>query len=398
MAFVSETEKKPKKRKRRGPGEGSITQRPDGRWMIQISAIDQATGERKRITDYAKTHKEAKDILVSLQANIQNGVQVIPNKTLFGAWVDNWMVNYKKIKVKRGTYEIYEGLIKTHIKPSIGHHPLSKLTTSIIQEFYVLKLKTHAISTVHLMHNIINSSLKQALKEGLVQRNVSEATVLPSVVREEVKPLPIEEVDKFLLFIQNDRLYPAFALELVSGMRRGELLALTWPDINMDTGTCKITKALIHSHNGGSAYFAEPKTKSSIRTITLPKQVLDILSHHKAQQAKEKLLAGSGYSDNKLIFCSETGQPLVPKRFSYYFQTLLKQANIQKVPFHNLRHTVASALLRKGKSMKAAQALLGHSTLAMTSDTYSHMVEEIKQETAETLGSTFFSKKSDCSS
>lgn len=389
-------QKKPKtKTRHRGYQEGSIVKRKDGRWSARIQITDPITGKKKRPGVYGKTREEVKKKLTELMADHQKGINIAPDKITLSAWIDQWLNDYIKNTVRQGTWEGYETYYRNHIKDAeIGKKILSKLTTNDLQKFYNAKAvngrkdgKGLSKNAIRLIHFVISSSLKQAHKEGHIPRNVAEFVRLPNTTTEqkEMKVLTPDQIAIFLNGIQEDRLYAAFVLELGSGMRRGELLALRWQDVNLETGECKIIRSLVRGVSG-EMHINEPKTKSSKRVIFLPIDSLEVLKIHKSNQNKEKMSKRKEYSKkNDLIFCDEFGDYLKPDAFVKHYKRLLKNCGLPVISFHALRHSVATALLIDNVPIKQVQDLFGHGKSFITSDIYTHVLPQVKNRTAESL-------------
>ncbi|MBE3585827.1 MAG: site-specific integrase [Thermoanaerobacter sp.] len=396
------------KKKRRGHGEGSISKRPDGRWMAQaVIGHDPATGKLKRITKYFRTRQEAQDWLAQVRTEMVTGTFVEPARVTVGEWVDKWLNVYARQRVDITSYGLYETLVRCHIKPSLGGIELQKLRPIDIQQMYAEKLRNGRLDgkgglsaeTVTRIYNILHSALKQAMKEGLVTRNVAEAVDLPKIPKKEVKPLAREAVEKFLEAARKDRLYALFVMAIGTGLRRGELLGLKWEDINFEKGTLSVRRTLARAKvEGGPTRTAlvlkEPKTGKSRRLVVLANFVLQALKAHKARQAQEKLFFGQAYQDEGLVFCTEEGKPIDPRNFTRRYTKLMKDAGLEHTRFHNWRHTFATLLLEMGEHPKVVQEMLGHSKIAITLDTYSHLVPGLMEQAAEKLDAVFGQKKS----
>jgi integrase len=246
---------------------------------------------------------------------------------------------------------------------------------------------------VRKIHQVLHGALKQAVKNQLVVRNVSEATTLPKLQQtREVRALTLEEQQKFLKALEGHRLATAFKVLLGTGLRRGELLALTWKDVDLANATLTVRQSLVRVK--GQLLFQEPKTKTSKRTIPLPDDLVAELKAHKARQAQEKLLAGPAYEDNGLVFANELGQPLDPRSFIRWFYQIRDKAGLPKdVNLHALRHTYATRLLERGVSLKVIQQLLGHSKFDVTADIYSHVAPELQREAVAVLNGLFRHEK-----
>lgn len=375
-------------KKKRANGEGSIYQRPNGTWVAQITTGRDSEGKLKRVSFSGKTRKEVQEKVTKALSELQTGTFVEPTKTTVSQWLDTWMQEYKKQSLRPTTYESYEIIIEVHIKPAIGGIQLRQLQPSDLQRFYNSKLENGRADgkgglsprMIRYIHAILHGALRQAVKEGLVIRNVTEAVTLPRQKKKEFTPLTQEQVIKFLDSIKEDRLFPAILLDIGSGLRRGELLGLRWKDVDFKNRVIKVRQSLARVK--GEWLFQEPKSEKSKRSIPIPGDIIAELKSHKARQNQEKLLAGETYQDNDLIFATPDGRPLETRSFLRHFEKLLDNAGLPKVRFHDLRHTYATLLLEAGEHPKVVQELLGHSQITMTLDTYSHVLPELKQAAA----------------
>lgn len=232
---------------------------------------------------------------------------------------------------------------------------------------------------------MLHLALDKAVEWNLVPRNVCDAVSPPRVKRYEIKPLSPEQVQQFLAATVGHRLEALFVLALATGMRRGELLALKWQDINFATGTLQVRRILTHMPaklNGKGGYVeAEPKTEKSRRNIAIASFALEKLKQHRVRQLEEKLKAGPAWTDNDLVFCSTVGGHLHTSRILFaQFKGLLKKAGLPDIRFHDLRHSSATMLLSIGVHPKVVQEILGHSQISMTMDIYSHVLPTMQQE------------------
>lgn len=329
--------------KKRGNNEGSIGRRKDGLWQASIIiGRDPLTGKLKRAFFYAKTHKEAADKLTKALRDKAQGTFVAPHKLTLGEWLDTWLHEYKKPSVRPLTFDSYEALVRCHIKPTLGHIPLQDLRPEHLQRLYNDKRKAGlSPRTVRYIHAVIHGALEQAMKSQLLVRNVSEATILPSDVKREMHPLSLDQVRQLLTTIGQDRLFPAIWLELGTGLRRGELLALRWPDVDLEMGLLQVKQSLERVRNHEATgddqktrlLLQEPKTALSRRTIPIPEDIVEELKRHKARQAQEKLLLGHAYQDHGLVFSLPDGKPLEPRNFTRHFDWMLKQAGLPTFAF-----------------------------------------------------------------
>lgn len=390
----------PRKTKKRGQGEGSISKRTRGNriyYEARITVGYTETGSPKQKSKYFKTRKEAQDWLVEATYQKKHGTFVEPSKITLGEWLERWLTVYVKPTVKPGSYANYVDVIQKHIIPSLGDTPLQTLRTNTIQDFYNQKRENGRLDgkgglsprMIHLMHQVISRALKQAVRENLISTNPAEHTTLPSLKYKEMTTLKPEEIKEYLEAVKSDRLYVAFLLELNTGLRRGELLALSWDCIDFEKKklTIKRTLARVRLPDKGTSElkFSEPKTKSGKRDIPLHQNIIKELQAHKARQNKEKLLHGPKYTDNDLVFCTPQGTPIEPRNFHRKHTEILKKAGLPHIRVHDLRHTVATLLVNNGIDPENIRALLGHSKTSTTLDLYCHSTSEGKEKAIETL-------------
>jgi integrase len=388
--------------KRRGNGEGTIYKRQDGTWAGQVSVgYDPATGKLKRKSFYGKTRKEVIDKMAHVQQEVRSGIYVEPAQTTFGEWLDKWLTSYKKGQLKPSTYQSYEMLVNVHIKPALGKIPMIKLQAHMLQSFYNEKLENGradgkgGLSTrgVRYLHAVIRQALEQAVKEGLLPRNVADATNPPTVKNKQMRPLTEEELLKFFETAKEDRLFPAYVLAATTGLRRGELLGLCWDCIDIENGVLTVQRQLLDLKDGLTLE-ETTKSKSGRRSIVLTDDAIRELKAHRKRQLQERWLMGEAYQDKGLVFCREDGSFLRPDEFTKRFQRLLKKAGLPKVRLHDLRHTHASLLLARGVHPKVVQERLGHSSITMTLDLYSHLTPGLQEAAAATLNGLLNQRKS----
>jgi integrase len=381
--------------KKRGNNEGSISRRRDGRFMARITiGRDPSTGKLKRTYFYGKTRKEVADQMARALGDLNRGSFVPPHKLTLGEWLETWLREYKAPSLRPVSYDSYETLVRHHIRPALGHMPIKTLRPDHVQRFYNDK-RDEGLSprSIKYIHTVLHAALKEALKNQLVARNVSEATTLPAAKTRKMQPLTLEQVNQFLAAIKEDRLFPALFLELGTGLRRGEILALRWRDLDLDTGVLHVRQTLVRVRNRETTDGArktrlliqEPKTDHSGRTIPVPEDIVETLKHHKAQQAQEKFLLGQAYNDQGLVFCQANGMLRDPRNFTRHFERLLMQAGLPHIRFHDGRHTFATLMLELGESPKTVQTMLGHTKISTTLDIYSHVSLDMERKAAASL-------------
>jgi integrase len=382
--------------KKRGNNEGSIGKRKDGLWQASMTiGRDPLTGKLKRVFFYAKTRKEAADKLAKALRDKTQGSFVAPHKRTLGEWLDTWLWEYKRPRLRPITFDSYEMLIRRHVKPALGHLPLQETRPEHLQRFYNDMLAQGlSTRTVRYCHTILHGALAQAERHQLVVRNVSRLTEHPGETRKEMRTLTREQVSGTLLpALAEERLFAAILLACGTGLRRGELLALRWQDVDLDKGLLHVRRTLVRvrsyeahgSERKTRLVFHAPKTAQSRRTIPLPEGCVVALKHHKAQQAQERLLLGEAYYDDGLVFCLVDGKPIDPRNFARAFDQMLRKVGLPRVRVHDMRHTFATLMLELGESPKTVQTLLGHSRVAITLDIYSHVSLDLEKRAAAKL-------------
>ncbi len=368
---------------------------PDkGTWVAQVTlGVSPTTGRKQRPSFYGKTRKEAVDKMNAAISEFKNGVYIELSDYSLGDWLYKWLNDYKKSTLKQHTYESYESLIRLHIKPSLGKLPISKIQANQIQTFYNQKLrgdekkgiKSLSSRMVRYMHAVIRQALEQAVKEGQINRNVADSTSPPVIKSKSIKPLSEEDLITFLRQAQSDRYFAAFLLAATTGLRRGELLGLTWDCVDLEKGIITVRRQLIPV-KGGLKIEETTKSDSSKRSINLTDDAIrELKSHKKEQEEAYKLLPDELYQDNNLVFALEDGRYIEPRAFTKRFQRIIKKAGLSKLRLHDLRHTHASLLLARGIHPKIVQERLGHSSITITLDLYSHLTDNLQESAALSL-------------
>lgn len=359
---------------------GHIEQVSKGRWKVVVEAgRDPSTGKRKRIVRYVEGRKsDAEDLLAELTVEAKRGTYIEPNKITLGEWIDEWLETYKKIEVSVTSFDRYRSLAENHIKPALGAIYLQQLRTEHIQKLYKeLKEKGYSSSTIRLLHTVLHSSLERAVKNKLIFFNPSAEVSLPKLQKYKARVLTVEEQQKFIEALEGDRLKAAFLILLFTGIRRGELLALKWEDINFKDKTMTISKNLVRSRGQGKNKLIIKSTKTeNIRIIPLSDIVLEALKEH-----QEKMQAEGKYGTDKPVFCTRNGNYIFPDRLNEKYERILKKAGLEPDEnIHALRHTFATRALQAGVNLKIIQKLLGHARLSTTADRYSHVFLEMERE------------------
>lgn len=384
--------------KRRARGEGSLRKRSDGRWEGRYTTgRDPETGKLIYRNVLARTQAECKSKLREAMKNIQ----LIPEEPLVketkdperpavryttGEWLRTWFEVYSKPNIREATQDQYTNFLEKHVIPSVGDIPLEKLTSLRLQKLYQ-DLRTHgkvcqnknagsglSQKTVRNIHMMLHVALEQAVKEDLISKNPTDGCIAPKVEKKEMKVIQPEKIGAYLQAAADRNVLPMFYLELTSGLRRGELLALLWSDLDIDQRTISVNKSVAGRH--GELKVSAPKTKHSIRKVAIPQQAVELLIQEHAL-----------HPDNPYMFPSPvTGTMYHPDTAGLLHKKLLKESGIENVRFHDLRHTFATVALQNGVDIKTLSHMLGHFSSGFTLDTYTHVTAKMQQEAAEKMG------------
>jgi integrase len=272
-----------------------------------------------------------------------------------------------------------------HFLPSLGRIMLTKLTAQHLQLLYAKKLEEGlTTTTVHHLHSIVHKALSNAMRLGLIQRNVCDLIDPPRMRHHEMTTLSEEQARLLLTTASGKRLEALYVLALATGMRQGELLALRWRDVDLDGSTLRVRATLQRTEAG--FVFAEPKTAQSRRRIALSRTVVDALRQHKIRQLEERLAAVNVWEDHDLVFPNVIGKPLEAGNvLRRSFWPLLRRAGLPRMRFHDLRHTAATLLLGRGINPKIVSEMLGHSNVSITLTIYSHVTPHMQQQAADAM-------------
>jgi len=375
--------------KRRANGEGNLRKRSDGRWEGRYTAgYDPDTGKRIIKNVLGKTQAEVREKL-KLAVEDSQKVDASKDRNLtVGQWATLWFENYAKPSIRESTAEYYRNYIEKHIIPRIGKIKLSKLTTLDIQKFYNTTRKSGKVQryeemedlrlsskTVRGLHAMLRQCLEQAVTERLIPFNPTANCKLPPKEKKEMQIIPPEKLGDYLRAASDHGVLPMFYLELTSGLRRGELLALLWTDLNVKEKCLTVSKSV--SRGKGELRVTEPKTKNSIRTVYIDDTAIRLLvEDHKK------------HPNNPYLFPSPvTGGMYGPDCVGRIHKKLLERAGIEEhVRFHDLRRTFATMALQNGIDPKTVSGMLGHYSAEFTLDIYTNVTKEMQKEAAKRIG------------
>ena len=356
---------------KRANGEGTIRKRPDGLWEARY------TIDYKTKSVYGKTQEEVIKKRGKILSEIQNGVYVDGTVTV-GAWLDTWLNDYKKGNIKQKTFQGYEIEVRCHLRPAFEKIKLKDLSADHVQRLINEKAKKGmSASSIRHMRTTLHNALQQAMKNGLVVRNVAQAVrVSEQQGKKERRLLTPQEQQAIIQAIEGERKGFTVLFAMFTGLRCGELLGLRWSDVDMDMNTIAVKQTVqrLYGDDGKTHLMINtPKTKTSNRTIPLLPEIAAKLKTHRAAQTQERSLAGQLWEDNDLIFCTEFGKPYDPRNLQTFLDRVTNKSGIPHVNIHALRHAFATRALERGISLKVVSEMLGHSGIQITADIYSHV-------------------------
>jgi integrase len=301
-------------------------------------------------------------------------------------WLNHWLDTIAARRVRPRTLEGYRSKVRTHIIPALGHHRLDRLQPEQVEAFYV-ECETNGLATASVLqcHRILSRALKVATQRGKIARNVCTLVDAPSVSRSEVEPLTEKEARQLLATARSFRNGARWSIALALGLRQGEALGLQWKDLDLETGTLTVRRAL-QRLKGQGLIFVEPKSQAGRRTVALPGPLRAGLRTHRAMQLAERMAAGPLWEDHDLVFAQVNGRPIDPHRDWQSWKELLKSAGVRDARLHDARHTAATLMLQQGVPARVAMQVLGHSQISLTLGTYSHVVPELATEAARRMG------------
>ena len=360
-------------RKRRGRGEGSIFQRPDGLWVAEVNLGTDGHGKRRRKTVYGSTKKEVQDKLLAMQQRDAAGTLEVSSMSVRNC-LDFWL-GMIKTQVGASTYDRYKLDVDQHLTPRLGRLQLGHLThVHVAQLFRDMAEAGSTPDAQRKAGTVLRQVLKHAVSLGLIHGNPALKVPLPRVTREEIHPLAPAEVARLLAAAAGDRLFALFVLALDSGMRQGELFALEWSDVDLDRGEVSVSKSL--SEVRGELKVKETKTRKGRRRIPLAPSTVAELRRHRGRMLAE----GHG---SALVFPAAAGTHLrksnVQRR---HHAPALRRAGLAGVRFHDLRHTCATLLLLNNVNVKVVSERLGHASIEITLNTYSHVLPTMQEQAA----------------
>ena len=343
---------------------------------------------------YAPTVKELDKKIKAIIYNLDNDIS--ENKECFSAFFKTWLFNVHCLNKKPSTIERYEGIYRNYIKDekAFTNLKVKDLNANAIQEYYSLLIKRgKSVSIITHLHKLIAPCIRYAYNNNLILKDFSKALVIPKeseksklTKEKRVNPFTLGEQKQFIAAIKGNDLEVLLLTALNTGMRKGELLALTWKDIDFTNKVIKVNKSVkrvaIFDDELNKKYkkiLQTPKTENSNRIVPIPNVLIDYLKTHEIRYKESKLKAGNLFVDNKLVFSNNFGEYLNGDYVLAKYKDILKNNGLKDKSFHDLRHTYATRLFELGEAPKTVQSLLGHSNVSITLDTYTHVLDSMKE-------------------
>lgn len=377
---------------KRANNEGSIRRRPDGRWEARYTlGRDPGTGKQVQKSVYGETQKEVRQRLQQIASAIDEGTMVQTAKMTLGQWLDIWHKEYLG-SVKPHTVSQYGTQIKVHLKPNLGAVKLSALSPHMIQGMYNAlqrgegRAQPISAKSIRNLHGVLHKALQQAVMLNYIKSNPTDACTLPRVEKTQIQPIEDAKIKELLASMQGHKYEALYLIDLFTGMRLGEIIALTWDCVDFKKDVITINKQLQRERIKGGAYrFVSLKNDKS-RTIAPAKAVLNVLTKQSQQQKEWRLMAGQSWDNNmNLVFTNEFGRHLAAHTVYMNFKRLVASIGIPDTRVHDLRHTFAMLSLQNGDDVKTVQENLGHATASFTLDKYGHVSERMRKESAERM-------------
>ncbi|WMJ84220.1 site-specific integrase [Oscillospiraceae bacterium LTW-04] len=359
-------------------------------WQVVLDKGVDVNGKRIREYITVKGNKgQAQDELAKRISEYNSGSYIAPSKMTVQMLIDQWLTVYAVPQLAPSTVRGYKVNFDKHTIPYIGHILVQKLTGIEIQHMYT-QLSQIGLSprSVRYVHTTLREVLQYAYKTRLISLNPADFVSAPKQGKYKAEVYNTDEVAKLLSCAKGTDMEIPLMVDLETGLRRGELLALKWSDINWDEQTITIYRNLVCIN--GEHKFGSPKTKSGNRKLLLSESLIEKLRQHRVRQNKIRLQLGSTYKNNDLICCRDDGSPYHTGSFSHKFANFLKKHGLKHIRLHDIRHTNATMMLENGIPAKIASERLGHSGIAITLDTYSHVSPKMQKDAVEKLSGEIF--------
>ena len=348
-------------------------------WLLTVDlGRDPATGKRRQLFETVQGKLKAQTRLAEMVASAKAGFTLRPERITVAEYLRQWLNTYASTNLRPRTAEGYESKLRKHVIPRIGNVALRNLEPAMISGVYKAALDNGLSprSVLHA-HRVLKEALEHAVTQGYIARNPCQALTPPRPERKEMRWLNLQELQRVLAAAQETPYYAAFYTALFTGLRRSELLGLRVRDIDLTLSTVRVSRAL-HTLKGGKVVVTEPKTDKGRRSVALTPSNAVVLRDHLDKLRDDMALLGLPMNDDTLLFAWPDGRPLLPSTLTHNWLRLVRRAGLAWVRLHDARHTHASLMLAQNVHPKIVQERLGHSSIAITLDLYSHAVPGIQ--------------------
>lgn len=379
---------------KRSNGEGTVRQRPDGRWEARLTWTDDATGTTRRRSFYGATMREAKAKMTAGRERVKVGAPVVDARTPLATWIDEWArTSLEASSRKAATKSLYRTLARVHLSPApLGTMPLATIKPSHVEALTMrMRRAGSSDSTVRTTYTVLRAVLDAAVRDGHVADNVAARVKRPAVSgradgRDEARHMTPAEVRAVLDAAKGTRYAAVLSLIAGTGMRRGEALALRWEDVDLEAGVLRVRGTL--SRVDGELVRTNPKTAKSTREIPVTPGVVALIRSHRDAQAAERVWAESTWEESGFVFATEFGRPIDPRNLFRAFVAAVKRSGVdpEGVGLHTLRHSAATGMLDAGVPLHVVSRILGHSSVAITGDIYGHADDARQRDAVDVLG------------
>ena len=374
--------------KRRPQGDGTIRKRSDGRWEARIIVGHKNDGSPMYKSAFTKTQKSALKQLHQLIDLYRDVDLTEDSRMTLGEWLDKWLDEYMIFTIRESTLDSYRAMVKNQVKPFIGSKQISSLTTADMQKFYnkikkegrvrehPIHGKTLAYSMVRGVHMMLHEALDTAVKERLIAKNPTNGTTVPKCNYPEKQILGDNQLETFLEAIKGHEYWcDFFYVEVMTGLRRGEICGLRWQDINFEENKLQVKRS-VSVKKGGGVSIGETKTETGIRCIQMPPSVAELLKSKKKTAITEWVFPHFLHPE----------QPISPASAYRKLKVILKNAELPLIRFHDLRHTFATHATQGGVDPKTLAGILGHTNASFTLDTYTHVTSDMQKSASAVVG------------
>jgi len=344
-----------------------------------------------------RTKKEAEDALIEALERMRTGMWVDPGVTTLGEYLTEWLAAMES-NVVDTTFRAYEQSMRNWVMPRLGSVRLAEVSPMHLRSLQTELLRDGRVDgkgglaprSVASCRRVLSQALKDAVRWGLLIRNPMDAVDPPRVVDAEMVTWSDTQARSFLDAVASDRLYAMWVLFLTTGVRRGELAGLRWGDVELDRATMAIVRNRVSAGRGKAVSTHQPKTRRGRRNVALDVTSVEVLRAHRAAQFEERLRLGPAWVDSGYVFCGIDGAALHPDTITATFKSIIRNLDVPQIRLHDLRHTSATLALKAGIHPKVVSERLGHATVSITLDLYSHVLDGMQAEAAEQIGAVVF--------